>query len=857
MSSLWEKLTGKAPLIEDENEGNAPDEGKKAKKGKPVKEKPAKKDKKRGKDAPAEPVARPSESLGTVLDETVPAASLETIRGNGSFKVDSKSDSDHTCYLVMTLDVADIGGLNKHMKRDPNKGQFIECCSNRSIQYHASEENLAEGRFIIIPTHTTMMTLSEFSFISDSGRFSNFIPTLCYVDNHGDMQFEEIKTARVDFGWFAKVLKGETSVEDAVNEAYSMNNAPEGASDDEPETITAGEESVAGAMARSNAKKDKKRKGKAAPQEESNDEEEEVPEQGAEPEVGSLLGGMQMDMPEEFEDNEASYDDGFEGSDFSEGEEIPEGYDAGFAESVPEDMEDYPQTGFAPDDVPQTGFEMPVDDTEYIQNDGIETVQCPNCGAMMNQNETCPSCGFSFGNSQEETAEEQSEYEEISDVDISSSYERLFHAGDLDLQITPQPFDVQFIQGNEFVPIPENREDTWLNGYVTQMIKTANSELSRIHKKNLFLARERYLSLMTKACEEIAHRVDLNDPSNPYHKMKKVIQQDADAKKEGLEQEVDKRRNMLIEDWNNELSQIEKSAAARARESYLEKHTKAHESALRNVEIMLSDEIDIEYNKALTELNEKRKIEAKRLLDIHTTETLVVMHDNYQEMIMEEEARRMEYLEEINNFIDEHRKEEMARVSILDEELHQKDIASKVVEEFTRKIQSLSYEHDATCDKLYQEIEAAKTHEETIQRDFNAKIAELRNKNNDAEKRYNELMDKYIQIDNENAQKYESRMETLENDKKAAEEHLAHVDFVHNKYNKVSIIVWVAIAVATFAIGILIGAKFLGTSGGGSNGHYSISFTTEDGDIPVDDQTGSDTDTIPQDAPADLPVEGN
>ena len=75
---------------------------------------------------------------------------------------------------------------------------------------------------------------------------------------------------------------------------------------------------------------------------------------------------------------------------------------------------------------------------------------------------------------------------------------------------------------------------------------------------------------------------------------------------------------------------------------------------------------------------------------------------------------------------------------------------------------------------------------------------------------------------------------TLENDKKAAEEHLAHVDIIHNTYNKVAIIVWVAISVATFAIGILIGSRFLGNANGPNDGHYSISLTTSEEESQTD-----------------------
>ncbi|MDE6913767.1 MAG: hypothetical protein K2P35_08745, partial [Lachnospiraceae bacterium] len=118
---------------------------------------------------------------------------------------------------------------------------------------------------------------------------------------------------------------------------------------------------------------------------------------------------------------------------------------------------------------------------------------------------------------------------------------------------------------------------------------------------------------------------------------------------------------------------------------------------------------------------------------------------------------------------------------------------------------SISNDHKLACDKLHNELDTAQLHKENLVREYDLKLGAESERYKELEGKYKELMDKYVSIDKEKAKEYEMRMITLENDKKAAEEHLAHVDVIHNKFNRVSVAVWISVAVAMFAIGILSG----------------------------------------------------
>lgn len=281
--------------------------------------------------------------------------------------------------------------------------------------------------------------------------------------------------------------------------------------------------------------------------------------------------------------------------------------------------------------------------------------------------------------------------------------------------------------------------------------------------------------------------------------------------------------------WNEELERIKASAAMAAERSCIDNHAKAHEAASREVEIMLLDEVEREHRDNLMNLNQLRKNEARKMLDIAVTETLEVVGRAYTEMAGGENARRTEILSQISAYVDAHLKDAAARDAVLAEAQRQKEEADRVAEEFQRKMESISNDHKSACDKLHGELDTARLHEENLIREYDLRLGAESDRYNELEGRYKELMDKYVSIDREKSKEYETRIITLENDKRAAEEHLAHVDIVHNRFNKVSVAVWISVAVAIFAIGILSG-NIIGADRSLGNRQYSISLTGASGD---------------------------
>lgn len=730
------------------------------------------------------PSRRPTEMLGSVLSESVPGASLDVIRSNNLFEITPDNDANRR-YIVITLDVNTIGGLNKRTaKSDPNKGQFIECINCGNIECYVSAEGIAADKFVIIPTEKTVDSMGEFSFLSDKENYSQFIPTVCTVDQNGFMTFEELPVT-VPFTWFHDISKGYTNIIDAVSGFNTDGNQIIDVMTSESQELPA------------------------------------VPDM-SEPDADNEGPGF---MPT---DNDTKSDDV---------------NDTGVSESIFEKAEKMVNNNTITKDDENDDDLIMFNNTDDDTDD--DYYQCPVCGAYIDpDDDVCPKCGeklngdyngdiSDFDGSIENSEDVVSE--DISDDEVFEAVERLFSAGDLDLVITPQAFDVRILGENQFVPLIEERNDGWLDSYVTQMIKNANEELRVLHHENLLKSRQRFLALMNHNAEDIANKVDYNNKGTPFNELYVRLLQVRDERKDSLDEQIAERCSQLELKWHDELEQVKSSAAAAAERTYIENHSKAHHKEIHDVEISLLDELEREHSDNMKNLNEKRRFEAKRMLDIAVTETLEVVGQSYAEMVDSENRKRTELLEQITNYVDAHLKDEVAHNAVLAEAQRQKEEADRVAEEFRRKIDELSQEHKLAKDKLNDEINAAHVHEDNLKREYDSKFAAESDRYKELEAKYNELMDKYVRIDEEKAKEYENRMTTLENDRKAAEEHLAHVDMVHNKFNKVSVVVWISIAVAMFAVGALMG-NALGTGKPSNGGNYSIQLTgPADGDVQEQD----------------------
>ena len=391
---------------------------------------------------------------------------------------------------------------------------------------------------------------------------------------------------------------------------------------------------------------------------------------------------------------------------------------------------------------------------------------------------------------------------------------RKFYSDGLGLEVSSDAFDIQFASADTFVPFNENRPDGWINGYLNQMSIDANTELRALHSQNIQSLRERFMTLLGLHCQQIERTLDPDDVTNTYGKMTEALMAARSEQLDELPRLASEKREQLNIAWDAKLREVGEEAAQQARRVYAERHSEAHDAELYRVDADIKDSIEQKTRDAQREMNEDRRREAARLLDIGINEILVEMSEMHAKMVDEENARRKELQKDMQRFIDENRKDDIARSKALADELAQSEKADKVAREYKEKLDAQTSQFKAQREASLAEIAQIREDHAKIMADKEAasqhQIDDLRAQLADMKAERDKLMESYADVDNKRKAEYESRINQLENDNKAEKDHLEHVIENHRHMSRMAIVAAVIAIIAFLAIGLVAG-YFFGT----------------------------------------------
>lgn len=400
---------------------------------------------------------------------------------------------------------------------------------------------------------------------------------------------------------------------------------------------------------------------------------------------------------------------------------------------------------------------------------------------------------------------------EVTEEQMNEAITRRFYSDDLGLEISTEAFDAQFLHTNPYIPFDENRGDGWLNKYLNQMSKDANIEMRRMHQQNLFEMREMFYQLISKHSETIQHELDADDPDTLYGQMLDAIKEQRAQARDTVDNRVSTRRKEIDEDWNKKLEQVGEDAKRSAEKQYRERFGRQHDEAIYRIEPDIRGQIDAEYDTSVREMHAKRRDDASKRMDYGITETLAEVSKLYMERLAQETEEYKSWRQRMNDFLDNHRKDEVAHDQALAEELAQKTKADKVLEEYTAKLKEQTEDFEAKKQSMKAEIEAmdrktaAILHDKQIE--CNNRIAEMQKSLDDQKAQMAMLLDKYAALDASKEKQYKVRLAEARDEKDAWSDKCEHIISMHKKGNIVFVTLAIVACVATLAIGILVGSN--------------------------------------------------
>lgn len=392
---------------------------------------------------------------------------------------------------------------------------------------------------------------------------------------------------------------------------------------------------------------------------------------------------------------------------------------------------------------------------------------------------------------------------------------RKFYSDELGLEINTEPFDLQFMSNNPPLQFDENRPSGWLNEQLNEMSRRANLEMDRVHRENIFTLRERYFRLLALACDRIRKELDIQNVENQYGQIMSQLKAELDDAKENMSTQVNRKKMEMERQWKAKLQEVGMDAARAAQHTYRERYQKQHDEAIYNIENVVKTGIEADFHDNVHQLYERRREEAYTHLDINITEILSELSDQYVSCLAQEREYYRELRAEIDAFLEENRKADIAHSETLAEELKQTERADQVLAEQTAKIRAMSVEYKQKRQNLLDEIDKIRSDNQaeidTLNREHEFRTGQLRSEIDNLQGRLNEMMDKYANIDAQKTQEFESRMSELKEQVLSWEDKCTHMAEVHKKSNLTSIFFVISAVIAALFIGF-VGGEFVNIS---------------------------------------------
>lgn len=529
--------------------------------------------------------------------------------------------------------------------------------------------------------------------------------------------------------------------------------------------------------------------------------------------INSLLPvGDEDDEEDEVEDDESDLvddnsasdldeDSGSTGSLFDDEDEIPDIEGNEDDDLVPDDSGNVPPEDMA-NDVPDMGA---VDDTGSIG--GVD----PNMG--YNPPPVADGTGVPAEDPYAAAMEDQpvDDVEEVIPEEFSDmAVTRKFYSEDLGLEITPEPFNAQFMADNPFVPFNENRPDGWINNQLNEMAREANVEMARLHNANLWVMRERYFHLLAMHCERIRDDLDIHDPSTQYGQLYADMVNEKDDRLRNVDRDVSNKKSELERAWHMKLQEVGVDAARAAQSQFKSRYGKQHDMEVYQIERQVKASIEDDFHDALHDMHERRRTEASQLLDLGITEVLSEISDMYVSALTDERVRYQELQEGMRAFINDNRQADIQRTNALSAELRQREKADQVLAEQTSKIRALTAEYNQKKRDLQNDIQNLRAENQNridaLKRDHEDDLARVNAERDNAEQRFKDLLKNYQNLDEQKKHEYEARLNEMRNEVSSWESKYNNLMAMHRHNDTVSIFFVIAIFIAAIAIGFIGGS---------------------------------------------------
>lgn len=709
--------------------------------------------------APAVDTRAAKDSLTLVIDETEPGAALDIIRQNTEWLLPNGIGVILALPVDASIEDGGIGGLGKvSSKGNEDKGSILQRIADDKIQVCATEDMLRHNILGVIPTPASLG-------LDGMGEYTLFDRAKFLLTSVTPRPDGTLETVPVHF-----------------DEATGLIEVPDG--DIDTVTLAQAQEIAAGTVTLASLIPTLwKRLGGEA---DVAEEEEVVPE-----EVHEEAAPAAPTLPPT----------------------------AAQSESV-EAVENLPH--FDPDDIPDEPMvdELPSDEGLYDEDDEMEN--------PFDDIEEAPAPAPHVP-----TQTEEVEPEPVAPVDervfnkdaVRTAVARRFLDDSLDFAVDMTPFET--LLGYE-VDTPaqfslDHLDSTnWLDSQIKMLSQQANTVLADQRRRDIEELRNLFFSLVSRTGDEISSQMSTDeDADNTWAKTMAEVNGNETKALADLIEISEKEKAVLADRYQQEREAFIQARIGEERVRYDERHKPALTRQMDDLEASIRLDIESDYEARRYEILRARKTSARGAFDAAITKVMDHLIEKRAEQVQREAQLIEKFRVEMSDFLDENRKEDIARTQALQEQLSRQNIVEEKSAEFAAREQELHEQIARERDEAHKRVLAAQDEAnkvlERMRQENDAQLAQARAEIDRANERVKEEAERVGVVRDEIARQFQSQVESLQTDKQLLMDQMDRENLVAKRANRLYIALAVLVALAFLALGVIIGMLVHG--GAGSSAH--------------------------------------
>ena len=404
---------------------------------------------------------------------------------------------------------------------------------------------------------------------------------------------------------------------------------------------------------------------------------------------------------------------------------------------------------------------------------------------------------------------------------VRNTMARRFLDEDLGLSVDMTPFEALF--GHEEgeasrFSLDHLSDENWLDGQIKLLSQQANDALAQQRRRDINELRDLYFSLVSNTGDEIAAQMSTG-PGADNVWAQTLAEADANAEKSrgSLVDIMGAQRAAIISKYEKERESDARAKAAEAKSLYDVRHKPGLDRELAEIEPNLRATIDGDYTLRRCQILNARKQSAQASFDAALTRVMDYLIQKRSEQVAREVELMEQFRDEMGKFLDENRKEDIARAEVLREQLSRENIVEQKTAEFAVREKELH-------EQIAREREEAKkrslaAQEETnklierMRQDHEAALAQAQEEIKRANERTKEEAARVNVVRDEISRQFESQIAFLENDQKTLMAQMDRESVVANRANRLYIALAVLVALTFLALGVIAGILLHSTMG--------------------------------------------